>query len=432
MASGSNFSWHSTTITNNEDLQKFFNQRFRTWIAVIPNSEVEAYLQAEMGHIVWGSNFEWPKTYVGPRFPASADPNGDRVGVELRRAYLTYKHHTIGTFRVGIQDWHDGFGGISTMDSSRAVDDYDSFGAVLANSIWDFNVGGISFNRKIAQLHNLDLKLGIFQIWEGDVYKADDVALFALDADLPINEKDYIGFSIYYMNDHGLYSYPTAASYYSAWDFWAGIRAKKEISSLSINGVIIFNSGTRKNISPASDFEHNGWAGKIEGNIPVGPGKVGLQALFSTGDDNPADNKSHEFRTIAQSERDNFGSQGYWSYLHITTPNGPSDVNDLGVGLQNRGLGLFTIQAKYDYPLLEKFRGTFAAGWLRSAENNPINGNKDIGIEIANAFVLDLGGGMTLDFGGAYLWTGDFYRTSPVASSPDNLWEAFGRMQLEF
>ena len=63
--------------------------------------------------------------------------------------------------------------------------------------------------------------------------------------------------------------------------------------------------------------------------------------------------------------RDNFGAQGYWGYLHIISPNGPDDVRDLGVSLQNRGYGLITAQGKYEVPLTEKLTTTSAAGWVR-------------------------------------------------------------------
>jgi hypothetical protein len=47
-------------------------------------------------------------------------------------------------------------------------------------------------------------------------------------------------------------------------------------------------------------------------------------------------------------------------------------------------------------------------------------------------FTYNFGGGLTLDIGAAVLFTGDFYRASPGAASPDNLYEGFTRLQLEF
>jgi hypothetical protein len=431
MFNGSNFDWHASSISGDQGTQRFFNQRFRTWLSISPNDQIEVYMQVEVGHITWGENFEWPKTFNGPRFPASIDPSGDRVGAEIRRAFLNYHNERAGSFRVGILDWHDLFCEPNTMDSTRAVDDYDSFGSTLANSIWDFNVAGVSWAK---DFHDTQLHAGWFVLWEGDAsHASDDTHLFSFDADFFTTGDHSFGASLYYLNDNGFYSYPTISDYESSDDLWIGFHVRSKFGSVPIRGFLIYNTGERKEVAPASDFEHEGLAAKIE--IPgwkLGAGALSIQAIHATGDDNPADNKSDEFRTIAQSERDNFGSQGYWSYLALTSPHGPSDVQDLGVGLQNRGLGLLTLQAKYDFPISNKLNGMVAAGLLKATENNPANGEKDMGTEVVAALNIDLAKSLHLNIGTAYLSTGDFYKENALSPDPDNLWEIFTRFQLEF
>lgn len=310
----SNFAWHPATLAEDQDSSSFVNQRFRAWLSVAPREEVLGYLQMEVGHVTWGENFEWTKTTRGPRFPASTDPDGDRVGVEIRRAYLQYRDATFGLFRAGIQDWHDAFGESPSLGSPEAVDDYDSFGAILANSIWDFNVGGLSWTRAFPDLGGLTLNAGAFSLWEGDAGRADDVTLLAFDADMPVAESGHIGFSAYYLKDRGTYSYPTVGAYDSSWDVWLGVRGRTEGGPFVLRTFLIWNAGRRDESGGLSDFEHQGWAAKIElGECSMGPGKFGIQGLYATGDDDPANGDSDEFRTIAQSERDNFGAQGYWS-----------------------------------------------------------------------------------------------------------------------
>ena len=405
MYNASNFGWHPATLDNNQTSQTFFNQRFRTWLTIRPNDHVEGYLQAEMGHIGWGSNFDFPKTYNGPRFPGSADPNGDRVGIELRYGYLGYKSDSVGKLRVGIQPWQD------------------SFGQTLFSSDWDFSVGGISWIRTFPSFGCMDMKLGLFALEEGNSQLADDAVLVSMDLDWVRRADQSVGFSAYYLADSGTYSYPTAAAYNSAWDVWTGLRATTSVCGLPINAFALYNSGQRRELGGVPTFSHDGAALKFEiSPLPIGPGAASFQALYS----------STGFRTVAQSDRDNFGSQGYWSYLVITSPHGPSDVNDLGVGLQNRGLGLFTLQAKYDYPILNRLSGRLAVGWLRSDVRNPVSGATEMGTELANIFALDFGGGLMLEFGASVLFTGDFYKTAPGAARPDDLYEAFTRFQLEF
>ena len=107
-------------------------------------------------------------------------------------------------------------------------------------------------------------------------------------------------------------------------------------------------------------------------------------------------------------------------------------MNDLGASLQNRGLGLFTAQAKYDYPICERLVGTTACGWLRSDARNPASQSTAMGTELAQMFTFDFGYGLKSDFGAAVFFTGDFYRATPAAASPEDLYEAFTRIQLEF
>lgn len=411
MFNSANFGFHPETLSDDQPSQNFFNQRFRTWLTVSPNDEVEGHIQVQMGHILWGENFEFPGANVAPLFPARED----RVGIALRRGYLSYQTDSWGRLRAGIQDWQD------------------SFGQTLASSDWDFNVGGLTWARAFPRLGNMDLLFGAFQLFNGDVTAADSAMLFTWDGDWTGPRGNSLGWSAYYLPDRGGYSYPTAPPYRSAQDVWLGTRGHWLSGPVPLHGFVIYNAGRRDELGEQPAFIHRGWALKGEvGPVALGPGALSFQTLYSTGDRNPDDRRSGEFRTVAQSTRDNFGAQGYWSYLAITSPHGPSDVNDLGVSLQNRGLGLFTVQTKYEYPLFPRLAGVLAVGWLRSDAPNPVSGTSEIGTELANTFTYDFGGGLNLDFGAAVLFTGDFYKPSPAAPRPDDLWMAFSRLQLEF
>ncbi|MFQ5792006.1 MAG: hypothetical protein ACE5JI_16150, partial [Acidobacteriota bacterium] len=160
--------------------------------------------------------------------------------------------------------------------------------------------------------------------------------------------------------------------------------------------------------------------------------KLFIQVLYSTGNDGTSASDSGEFRTIAQSVRDNSGSQGYWSFLGLTSPRGPSDVVDLGVGLQNRGLGLRTIQAALERKIFEDLSAYVATGYLRSDEENPVNADKDMGVELLGEIHWTFKKAMGLDLGASYLVTGGFYKTGPNVPDPDDLYQIYLRYQLEF
>ncbi len=410
MFNASNFDFHPPFLTDEQPSQTFFNQRFRTWLTVTPNENVEGYLQVQMGHNLWGDHFEFVKANVAPIFPAD-----QRVGIALRRGYLTYQTDRLGRLRAGIQGWQD------------------AFGQVLASSDWDFNVGGLSYDRHLPALADAEMRCGIFVLNQGDVTQADDAMLLTFDLSWTFSETRRFGLAAYYLTDSGDYFYPTVDDYRSAWAAWLGVHGSAALGPIPLHAFAIYNPGERNDLPPAATYRHEGYALKLEaGPIPVGPGKWSTQILYSSGKRHPDDTRSSEFRTIAQSMRDNFGAQGYWSYLVITSPHGPSDVNDLGVSLQNRGLGLFTVQTKYEYPILARLGGTIAVGWQRSASVNPASNSNDLGTELANIFTYDFGGGLKADFGASVLFTGNFYRPTPVSPRPDNLYEAFARLQLEF
>jgi len=411
MFNGANFDFHDATISDDQRSQSFFNQRFRTWLTIQTSENVEGYIQVEMGHLVWSENFEFPQTYVGPRFP----PADDRVGIELRRGYLTYTSDIHGRLRVGFQDWQD------------------SFDQTLASSDWDFNVGGLSWLTMVPAFGDMRLLAGAFVLYEGILGQADDALLWTVDGDWEAENGNKFGWSVYAVTDHDQYSYPTAPAYDSSWDIWAGIRGTLQTAFVPLHAFFLYNHGERNELGGGPDFEHNGFALKVEtGPSPFWFGELRFQGIYSTGEDDPADRTSSEFRTVAQSVRDNFGAQGYWSYLAITSPQGPSDVNDLGVSLQNRGLGLFTAQAAFDYEINDCLSAVLAVGWLNSDQPNPTSDSRDMGTEVLKMFTYDFGGGLKADVGAAVLFTGDFYKPTPLAPGPDTLWEAFSRVQLEF
>ena len=292
MFSGADNSYHAAYITDDQPSQAFINERLRTWLTVQTSDNVEAYVQAQMGNVLWGTNYDLPKTFAAP------GTAGDQVGVMLRYGYLTYHDDCMGRFQAGIQPWQD------------------SFSQTLFSSDWDFSVGGLSWVRNFPELGGTQMKLGIFELVEGDAQLVDQTYLLTLDLDRPVGEKSSIGFSAYYLPDRGGYSYPLPsppypgfAPYRSAWDVWIGARFRLGLPVAPINGFAIYNMGERDDVSGAT-FEHNGVALKLEaGPMEVGPGKVSCQALYSTGGDTPGGG----FRTVAQSARDNFGAEGYWS-----------------------------------------------------------------------------------------------------------------------
>ncbi len=123
------------------------------------------------------------------------------------------------------------------------------------------------------------------------------------------------------------------------------------------------------------------------------------------------------------------GTQGYWAYTHIFTANGPSDVADLGVGLNNGGQGLFTAQANLSVGISEKLTADVFGGWFRAAADSA-GGEQHMGEEFGAMLTCKVAKYMNVEIGAAYALLGDFYKVG--SNDPENLYEIFGRGQIQF
>lgn len=425
MASFSNFDFHPESIVGDQPALNVLNQRLRTWINFHDRADKDhgAYIQVEIGHINWGTNGDFPKTHSA---------NGSEVGIELRRGYMWYKPNSDTLLRAGVLDWHDRFGERPSFDDPMwSVDQYDSFRAVLANSIWDFNVGGVTFDGTFQDKWYYGLGAMVLEKSGRTLVGDGSALLFTADLDREVGSA-LLGGSVYYLRDKGEYSYGgfggPMASYESSWDIWTGFRGHFQVGCVAPSFFLILNAGE----TGGPGWEHTGWAGKGALDIDAGLGKLSFQALYSTGNDGSSESDSGEFRTIAQSVRDDFGAQGYWSLLGLSSPRGPSDIVDLGVGLQNRGLGLRTVQLGFERGISAVTSIYIATGYLQSNEDNPVNGEKNMGVELLGEVHWTMKRSMGLDMGVSYLFTGGFYKSGLEVVDPDDLYQIYLRYQLEF
>ena len=406
MLDARNFDFHGATVADVPSL--VVNQRLRTWMNLhdVADQTHGAYVQLEIGHTLFGSGGEFPK----------ADP------VELRRGYLWARPNDALLVKVGVQGFHDRFGerpGFRVEDDDLfAVDAYDSFQAPLANSIWDFNVGGVSAEGALS--HGLHYRAGVFVLEQNGISPLDDggAVLGSGDLDVEVGPA-LVGVSAYVVRDNGDYSYGTfagpAAAYDSSLDAWLGVRAHLDLGMFKPSAFVIYNGGG----TTKPDFTHNGFAAKLGTDVKTDVGTFHFFLHGSTG------GAGSEFRTIAQSVRDDRGAQGYWSLLGASSPRGPSDLFDLGVSLQNQGRGLASAQAGYDGDLGKLVSIYAATGVVTSstALGNAMG-------EILAEGTVHLFPSMNLSVGLDVLGSNDFFAVGG-ADANGAFYEAYSRFQLE-
>lgn len=426
MLNAANVTFHAPTVSDDQDHTSLANQRLRTWVNLHDRKRCRygVYLQAEVGHLFLGDGLEFPKTFRS---------GADQVGVELRRGFLWYKPTDRSLLRAGVVGWEDRFGGRPTFsDPLWGIDRYDSSQSPLANSVWDFNVGGVVFEASPGEHWRYSLAALVLQRGDQSVAGDGGTALYTLDVDRRLGTALW-GASAYYLNDQGGYSYgtfggPRLASPDDSWDLWVGGRGHFRAARADHAVFVIVNRGE----ADAGRWEHTGWAAKWASDVSFRAGTFKAQLLYATGDDGSQPGQSGEFRTIAQSVRDNRGAQSYWSLLGVSSPRGPSDVNDLGIGLQNGGYGLVTLQGGWEQPLAADISLYAAAGWLRSDTPRPATGSTNLGAELLAEIHWQMAELLALDAGGGWLFTGDFFRERRGGPGPSDLFELYARWQLEF
>ena len=394
----------STTETKNYD---FFRQRMRFNIDIQPTKKVGGFMQLEYRGGWGGSSPE----NDDPRDAGGAGDVGD-AGLSLN-AFNRLKARGVRYGYIYYTPVEE------TYLAAGIIPVSDRIGDVLFSADWDFNVGGISFNSVAGRA---DYRLAYVRIIDGAASSDKAVIgnngdLFITDINYPVAEIAKMGLHIYYL--HASKDIALEAGLPGKVSLgWYSLSGSVNLEPINLNGFVCLNKGTY------GDNDNSGWAIKTEAAIPLGSPTLKIMGVYSTGD---KENKSpkDQFRTI----QGIFGTEGFWAYSHIFTSSPPSDVNDFGVGLDNEGRGLMSLQAKYETPLIEKLGGEIFAGWFQASAGNS-DGNKDMGTEIGGMLTYEMAKHLNLQFGAAFAFLGDYYKIN--TDNPDNILEVFSRFQLQF
>jgi hypothetical protein len=392
-----------TTFSDTESYD-FLSQRLRLNLAVAPKGvPVGGLLQAEFLGGFGGSS------------PAVSDPRNQEP--------------TLNPFnRLEARGIRYGYLFAEPLASQRLVAGIlplsDEVGDTLFSADWDFNVGGVAY---LGALGPSNYRLAYLELVEGVGASDDDTV--REDGTLLIGDYVHqletmrVGLHSYYMSiGEGLPLGDTQ-------ELWIGPSVEMHLSKLNVRAFGILNVGRLgqgtldEDGQVASGFEtndgHTGLAVKIEASHPIGASEVSLQALYSTGD------RENEVQDRFVTPQALVGTQGYWAYTHLFTANPPSDVNDLGLDLDNSGAGLLTVQGRVRIPLLEWLRAETTAGLFLGAEER--NDSRELGVEVAGLLTFVAGKGFQIDVGSAGAFLGSFF--GPGA---EDLYEVFARIQYQF
>lgn len=408
---GSNLPGPGGTTSDDPAGYDFFRQRVRLNFEFAPNDSVGAFVQAEFRG-GWGGSA-----------PSASDPRDaqptvnpfNRIGDRgLRYTYLFWKPSKTQQVMAGILPYSD------------------EFGDTLFSADWDWNVGGIgwlgSADRSRWRLAALNMVEGVGSSQRETISKNGTMIL----ADYSRRSAPVAGeWSV----DWGVHLYALIIQETlplgGTRDVWLGpdVSFRKDDFVLRVFGILnpgdlgtgVLNAdGTVKSgFTDADARSHTGTAFRIEAEKRVARVNVKAQLVHTSGDSGGEVDKRFDTPMAL------FGTSGYWGYTHIFTANGPSDVNDLGVDIGNRGAGLTTAQLMASVPLHPRLNLDISTGWFRAGQ--PRNAGRDMGYEIAANLRTHLSGPLNLDSGVAVAHLGHFFGTDPKKT-----YEVFSRLQLQY
>lgn len=372
----------------------FFRQRFRLGIDLRSDENAGGYAQFEYRG-GWGGSSPFASD---PRSAAPVNNPFNRLEARGLRYGFLYKKFEDTPF------------GETLNISAGILPLTDQVGRLLFDADWDFNVGGIVAG---GSTNCSQYRAGYVRMIEGVGGTREQIDkdgnLIIADYTYDITEKVSAGahvYNFYAPRALGVTAYKS--------ETWFGFTMSEKIHAFNLSESLIINKGK------AAMQSHSGFAVRIACDFPVQVVKIGLLGIFATGDDTGRVDK----RFVSLHEL--VGTNGFWGYTHIFTPNGPSDVNDLGLTAGNNGAGLLTVQVQADIPLIKDTVDARLSGGLFRAQKER-NNSKNMGAELGGMIAINVSSHLTLEIGSAVASMGDFY-----GSGADTLHEFFSRFQLVF
>lgn len=358
----------------------------------------------------------------------------DSVNIETKNLYVWFKvPDTSIDFKVGVQNQTDSYAGVF-------------FGvADMAGVFTTFSFDPVN------------VRLGWSKFWENSVGAANDVDLYVGEVKFAPAKEVKLGLNFYFLNDmssnvlgnaSGLTAAlpPEVAGYRSLRIYMPGADVAFQAGPASLSAFAFYQFGTAENGGVDTDLR--GWAADVRADLSAGPGKLFLEALYVSGDNNPTDDK---FKGIITASNYNLaGSFFFRPDMQILLPNG-DDLNTsqaLAYDVSNGGAGVMLAAAGYSQKFTDRVSGKVGAGYLAAAEKRFRDGTRggaaqghnfdskrDMATEINANVNYNISQGLDFGLYAAYAFLGSAYdRTADGTASqdPDDLWMGFARLNYAF
>ena len=330
-----------TRSVTDSRFQMTFEQRFSEYLTGV--------WKVQVGDIVWGEE--------------GADLGAGDVNIKTQNLYMGFLCPLTGVnAKIGIQEWSD-------PRSLVLDDDKAPFAGIMLNK--EFGDG-------------IMVGLGTAKLYEGEFDADEDIDLFFVNFGTDMFGLD----TIFRRWEAG-----------SNLDIWAMPYFNYKIEDLELNLLVALNQANYSEFiiteEGAEDYSNTGFAFSLKGAYDLDPLLLGLDFLYTSGDDGSDPT-----------------STSYFNSIHPYYQNG---LEILGIGIHsgvgeeikpgNDGHGLMSIVLKGDYPANENLTLKGAFGFMNAVEAE----ETDMGLEINLGMNYKFYRNLSFDLVGAMAMPGEFF-----------------------
>jgi len=200
-----------------------------------------------------------------------------------------------------------------------------------------------------------------------------------------------------------------------------------------------FGKVMKSDLAAVPDVDMDGWNGYVKGQYNFGPGNVGLQVGYSSGDNGDSSTKVKAFQGGCGTSwnpallllNDDLNTQQTTSTGTVTNPNGVTNKK-LNVLIINAYAG-FNPTAKLNLTAALTYAEAADAKW-RDISTGVVTeqADKKLGTEFDVTATYKIFDQLTYMVGAGYLWTGDYFKSAGSSAEVGNSYIVKNQLTLNF
>jgi len=210
---------------------------------------------------------------------------------------------------------------------------------------------------------------------------------------------------------------------------WYGLAAEGQAANFFYGGTFIYEDGELK--FDDENLDRKAWLLNLEGTVKLDKARVKLGYLYSTGDDDPLDDKAENFSNI-DAYMGGFGS--------VVVFDSYADDNTLATAPYILDKGLNMVYLGADVDLNDKASVGASYLWINTAEDFDLGGlvtsaDKEIGNEVSVRASYKVTKNLTAGIEAGYLFVGDGldnYNKAAFGESADDIFRSDASIRLKF